>query len=745
MKRGVISVVLLAVLAGLWPATVSAQLSSSVCTDQVYIDVPGYTPDTTALVQVMNELKTNYGMDTRAVIVEDFDDKNVKTVPQFDTKILNKLCPMLYNNGEPKSDLFMLVVATKLRQKGMVYGGQWARYRSEEAFSDASNSFLGAGNFTGGLAVYFGVIKNRIANGQSGQAAPELGLTQAPPVAAAKQPDKPVDLTWFWRSLWFILGAIAIAGLVILISRSLSRHGALKRTRGELLSRYQTAASDYLNIEGRWATIKEFNAAWIAQLPDVDEADLVGLGDRIKQQMATAAKVITSSFEASLGKLKTDGEIEGATNQLDRLEAALSGANSAIPELEDLHNELNKMQTEFDAHHKAAESGLIALGELIEAYRAKGFHSAQGFAKQFESLQPLLVRAQSEKDSGAIVTAERLLDEIDAHCANIRMDIEACEKRPGELLERAQDLDAEQPKVQQLLKAAMEDVADLKSTYNESCWGHAPDNVGRSINDIDEINALLEEAKTASSMEVQDFDKAYRLLEDAERRQQLARSAATEVAARLEMLAGFAEQLPTQLKQLGQEIETDLQFARHVRDDVGDEPQDRYEAIKNRLDELIEQLDRSKPDYAGIADQQQRLAADLDELDNSVRQRHQDMEALREKVRQAKARAMASYARAGQYSSYGGGYYSTAGGYFHGVLVGMTLQQELEHWERAEQAADEAYDHGLDAYEDAHRPPTSYGSSGSSGSSYGGSDTGGSSGSGFGGFGGGGGSSGSGF
>jgi uncharacterized membrane protein YgcG len=703
------------------PLAADAQVANDLCTQRVYDGMAEYDirgDDLEDLNSTMNSL-SDQGIEPHAVFLDTLGS-GVADVPQYEREVLQSDCPQLFNGSEPKPDLFMLIVSAD-RQMGTVRGSVPSRVHSFADYQATSVSYFQGGDFAGGLEAYFGVISDRLEGGNDAQL-PSTGGGDGR--SESQQSEDKTDWSWLkWAGI-----VLAVIVLVVVVWRLIARAQDRKRRRARLLRRYGTAKEDYYNLSEQSAHVLSAVQMWTTHLPDSDETDLVQ-NLRVWDDANARATEAVQAGTGSITSAKSDEQFDDAEELVGGFERAVVEAEDALATLKGSTDELSQLKEDFERKDARASEQIEAIRRLIHTRKTEGF-KANGYIRSLEALEDRLGEARQSSGNHAVRTANEQIELVDQGGETLAKLLADLPKRAGRILARVNELRSRSVALASGHSAAKDGLDGLAETYDESCWRDLDIKLSKAGTSLDKASQALEAAEHAANMESQAFDVGDQRVDEAEAELESVAAAVDEAMAREPKLQQLAESLEGDVAELSAEVDGIIDFVDEAPEGyVNGDTINAAKQLRSQVKTLSMKLDNSKPAYLEIGQNLTSLKGEANEVNQSAKSEYN---AAAAKVRQAKERAEARLRDAGQYRTYAGSRYSSANDLLTGMVVGMTLQDQLNHYDHAYDAADSAYDHGHSAWQDAQPSYNSYGG-GSDGSSWDFSSSGGSDGGGWGG------------
>jgi uncharacterized membrane protein YgcG len=709
---------LCAFLAWLTPigAPASAQTTPSYCTATVYVDPGlGINAENAQLRQATN-LLSERGIDARILLLEDLD--GAAEVKEYERTILARDCPDLIQTvGDRltrKRDLFMVILAIPMREKGAVFGDNPAgNIHSEALFSDVANPYLRRGSdnndpsqFATGVLAYFEELDKRLG-----------GNNQGAPAAPQSEPADTGE-SFNWALLLVVMGITAglmvLVTLIFLIHRALQAARSRRLRKAELQVRLDAARTSFQELALQTDMDMLQLGHWIDKLPDSDDGELKALKACIDTAIAEGHYDLDTAAGA-LASAKSHDNLDDAEIYIGEAEATIGAGTKAKREAKPLFEELKAKAEAFPQRQAGCEQLSVGILQLLGTLEKNGFRT-QSFAQQHVSCVEGIQQAAFLHGKGAIVSATDLIEAQELTLIELKAALEKLPAYQEQLVVQASKLLRQHAELYEQIKPAEALVSDLAGRYHPSDTDDLPTNLQEAVLAFNDAGANIGKAQQAASMQTQQFDIASDLLEQAGRQLRTARSGIASVRERereLEVLPGKLDKLRKRLMGSVGELQ---EYIETVREDIDPAVATRANNLHRQAQEAFRHVDTSQPALRQLKDELDNLKREVDDCLRTARDQYQ---AAEYQVTVARSRAEARLDDARRYRSYSDGRFDRANdGFFTGALVGMTLQQQLNHWHQAERAAGSAYDYGRDNQPSYSSSSSSSSDGGSSSSSW---------------------------
>ena len=435
---------------------------------------------------------------------------------------------------------------------------------------------------------------------------------------------------------------------------------------------------------------------WIDKLPDSDDGELKRFKERIDAAIAGGA----SALEAA----KTATDFDEAVRLADEADDIIGDGLAAAEEAQVLYEAIKAKHDAFQGKYDQAEGLVTELQTGAAECEQRGFRM-DAFEQTLEQCLDDVGTAHAASVMSAVVTADGQINQLLDRLAVLREQLVELPQLPGRLSAEAERLHSLSATQRQNAVAANDVLRRMRQEYAASDCEDLLSNPG----EIDELLATADESiRTGgdlADMERQDFRGADQALDEAGAALDKAKRLTAAIFTREDELQSLRGQLPSHLEEVAHEAEQVIGYIEQVRKDVDDEVLEDTQTVKEKVSDLRRTLaDSPKAPLLSIRQDLTAFDTALDECQALAEQQHTEAQRLRKEIKEMRRKAKTRLGEAEQYRSYSSGRYDTASGYFSGVIHGMTLQQQLDHWTGAYNAADDAYDHGHNRYDDAHRP-----------------------------------------
>ncbi len=682
---------------GFAPSPAVAQPDESICVKSVWSNLPNYDADTLGLQEAMAALNSR-GFDTRAIFLTEYGS-GVTKGSEFERVVLRELCPELFTvvDGEvkPVPSLVMLMVSVDDRNSGTVFGGRIEPYHDQSRFADLSNDHMRNGRYAEGLTAYFAELNRRIMSASTPSPVTVQPPTQAPSgqtsVNAEEDESSGVSGTAVLVIFLVIVGFVVLALLLYFGIRIFNARRSRQAERTQMKGRVQAARTKLTELtlsEGDQLTPN----LWQDRLSEEDGQGLKAARERYTTCVADCGQLIDSA-ERVVEAADSEESLADADNELARAEQLLETGVTARAEIEATCQDLARKDERFKQQRPAKEAAAASLKRQFEELVGRGFKVAV-YLDELVTVNEAIVACQKLYDGGSLLTAYNQLEAIEQTLTGLRDTATNLPKRANRIEHEADNLASALDRVAARQREATSLADELIRQH------HTDDVVGigeppaAALSRLEMARQNIAAARAAATMERQEFDEGDRLLANAKSEIDRAENDADTVfAVQRELKA-----LPQQLRDEATNLQADARALQTFISDNDEDIDGNVRRVANEVEEAARQarngLGASGNSLLAAKQELAQVRRSLDECTQEAESQHTAMQQMRQRVARRRQEAEEQLEEAGRYKSYASDEYATAGGYFNGVLTGMTLQQQLDHWDRAYEAAEQAYDEG---------------------------------------------------
>lgn len=609
----------------LWPLAGQAE---EPC-DQTIVDSQGYIKNVGLVTEAADELG-GQGAEVRIRVIG-----NIAGGTSLDTyvaKLRNNTCTSWQqNDGDLRSNLVVMYVATDDRQVGLYMGGQWEKELKREwprILADMKPK-LGGGLQNGDLSLAFASGLRDIAS--------TIKATYAP--SAPTQPvviqTEPTDYSGLWNVLFLLVGAVILAAVVYFILGVLREHQRLRRETEQAQHEAQTVRGQCTAL---LSEISDLIPILMARANKVgqsfDDNSAAGWKSRVTEIRAKHDRV-SAAFAGVRGNPDDKGLKAGAY-------AAMQNAFGKI------HDQLQKIAgeaTNFTNELKEAEGLPSSIMEIISATEAGGMRAENAMA-EIES-QGFTVTDQVTMLSDArlkLTEAKRFMGEKKLHEAK-RVGEEAlglvklAKTKAEALPELKRALKERLAEEQGLVKLAEQTIKSGYKAYLEIEREFAPSSIEPVSGNGSEARKHLKAASAslttaADRIEKQSWKEADSALNEAEDHLNTMTSLIHSITERQKHLRTARQAAPSEIKAAKADILQARQYLKTHDEDTNDEHFKTLVRAAKLVREAEKMLTNDKPDYLALVRKVDEANKSADKVLAEAQTEHEQAERKR---RQAQA------------------------------------------------------------------------------------------------------------
>lgn len=617
----------------------------------------------------------NNGAEVRVLTMDDLG--GAANLDQYKAEVQQYCASWRAADGGMKNNLIVFMVSVRERKSGLYYGDLWRRQLDSAwpaILADEVNPRFRDRNFAGGIASGFDAV-NRLID--ASRAPP---VSTAPPVIVREQP---TDLSGLWTVLegLLLLVALTVAFIFIgLIKKSVDRKKAVRQKaqadmdacsalvveldeltaaeqkRIELLAT-QVVEEDVtplrLSLDGLLAAYRAANSAYLALRNGNLDPGRAGLS--IGQLEHIAAE-----YAKTLGLLTAvkDGDTVVHRKLTDGLEKIVGDAPATVVEAERAAAEaIARVQKVTDQGFRTE----AVKAELAETVRGLDEAKLAKDAKRFRVMQGKCREALTNAANAA-----ELADGYPVRCQKLAAAVPVARDRI--------------PAVHAAIVAGRANFLAIQAEHAESSWAEIRGNGTEAEKRLTAVPVALDQAATLSTMEMQDWDQAEKILAQAIAWLDECESFMRSIAALRQHLTKLKAEVRPEIEAAKADLAKATEFMKAHQADMDGSREGEVVLAREGIANAERCLAEPKPDYPAAAKQAAAANKLADELLVEVRSDYEVAERRRQEAATALREAEASYSKASEYIQ---DHYTDTGKKANELLA--TAERELKE-ARAEQS-----------------------------------------------------------
>ncbi len=602
-----------------------------------------------ALVQQAAERLKSTGQD---VYVRTFMDFGGASNVEAFTRQLAGQCPSWQNaGGGYKSNLVAMVLVVGKRKVNIGAGEsvdmivpQSARTR---ILAQKAAPLFRDGDWAGGFAATLNELKRVIDDSQV-RSVP-LPSTSAPPQPVAPPaPEKPMDLSGLWMFLKWVAG-LCVAGLLFVFARK----------------RYQEI-QDVKQARAKTVEAKQSAATRMTELPETYEFLLARVNLLLRQTQTDRASKLVQKVEAQkkimdgavgeFGSLAGDLDIAKSTS-LDDLEQARKGYQNIVETLQRASVEFSSIEARVGDYEQEIKQAPVQIAQLrssvqnartdianvaVHGYRVEGYLANLDAALQAaDQADSLLKACKFDECNNQLAAGEKLVRQalsavnLPKTEADLLTHITSCEDRARQI--RQQILDS---------KAIFD---RMQAQFAERSWSSIRGNGSQATTLLNWCAQALPQARTALGRDVQDWQRATELVNQAHQNLDQATVLVQAIGTmEKDLLTAQAAAKHDVAKAEAALVQAE-QYERVHDDDITDEVKPELAGARKKLVQAQTELSQSKPEYFLVIKLAKEVHGKADETLAFCRNEYEAAERLRSKAETALRDARTRVSSARQY------------------------------------------------------------------------------------------------
>lgn len=711
---GMIAAMILVTAPAFFMQVHSAAEAASSCDEVVVDDAGAFGSRFSDVVNEAQKLES-LSADVRVRTVKTFGSAG--TLDVFERQLEAECASWRSPDGKRKNNLIVLMMALDERKSGIYYGSEFTR-PLESQWQRVKADIMDARFKEGALARLERDKEDKFAAGFINGLREITRLVDAhlhPPVAAPsgpvvvvqqpKESSPPPDFSgvgtfFMWLLVAGVIGGVGFAGFSVVSGYRREQEARRAAQQKARLAR-QGAAARINELTGELPLTAAKVDVITGQVSDTDAKSL-------REQFAALERLLRGASEeyANLGHSAGDPDRPGLSES--EYDAIASAYRTVLDRLMEANAHAERLAQELKALEEisartpealVAASAVVAKARTdIEEVRGQGF--------------------KTDAHDGALVKAESVLAEAHAVLGK---------KRFGEAMTRAQsaqdaalqaaehakrlpagkhELDAELERLASRLTEATDAIAAgkitfdaISSAYAPSSWDSIRGNGTEATKRVNKSATLLEQAKTAVSMEQQDWDGARKHIANTQELLDHAASYMRSVEALAANLAAAKRDAAGEIQAAAADIKIAWDYIHRYDDDIREGLENDLSGAEKKLTTATVELAASLPDYIAVVKIAREVHASADKILAEAHSEHETADRLRAKEQSLMRDAQREISQAREYiedhrSDVGRAARSTlddAARHWGGVAAATTLADRVAMLEKAEATAERSY------------------------------------------------------
>lgn len=548
-----------------------------------------------------------------------------------------------------KNNLIVLMISVQDRQFGFYAGEQWRGVLETQYTRIENDSMVPRfrdGDFAGGFTAGLDQIARHL----------EVYINQ--PVASSQSSSpvvvksEPVDLSGLWRVLGWIVGLIATSVLMFLLWQLKLKAERRRAAQQQALVTKQAAAD---RINALYEEIQQLEARAEVLKKSVSKNDFEPLGTVLKELLdlsnnafAPFADAGKSAGDPSRPKL-SQAEYEAIQHTyqkvVDNLKGAEEGAGRFKVLVNGLESTIKMVPQKIEEARKALENTAVSLTEAERnGFKTENLHTTLNKARYF--LKEAKDKLMQKEFTAAFDNSIKSLD----------FAVSAGQLASG-LHEKRDALQAEVANLYSGSERVVSVVAkgkiifeQISSQYASSSWQSVQGNGTEAEARSAWVKNALDEARSLSSMERQEWAEAEKLISEISKRLAEAESFMRSIVALEKSLREAKKDAPAEIEAAEADIRKAWDFIRAHDDDVPDNFETELQKAEKVLVQSKTEMEQEKPDYLEVVKLAQTANTSADKILEKSRSEHEKAERLRRQAASTWRDAKAAYSKAKEYA-----------------------------------------------------------------------------------------------
>jgi len=652
--------------------------------EQLVVDNANVLGNRTGEVEAAANRLVSSGADVRVWVIQTYGDAG--NLDRYEASLELQYPSWTDSTGNRKNNLIALLVAVSEQQTGLYYGSQWESAlgsRWTQIQTNTLNPRFAQGDFAGGLIAGLDEITRLIQGQASGQPQSGGGLSTGLIV---------------FLVITFI--AALIIGLAFYLNSRRSREKRLAARQKALLAK-QAAASKVNSLVDALQMLDIKVNATAAKVSPEDAAPLLAsLGK---------AKILVDQGAQQYSELShSAGDPENPKLGEAQLTVIAGEYQKVLETLHEADNEVGRVEAGVDTLQQAISSfndkaaGIEAAIE--ETSRKMGAAQVQGFridhpAGLLDQARQSLAAATSQAQDRQYLQASQKISAAGELTTQAAQYTEAIPQKKQETAAAIQALASRVDRVKETILKGRESFDRISSTYAESSWESIQGNGSEAENRVDWALDALKDARTASSMENQDWSRAQELVRQGNAWMDEAESFMHSIFALKTSLEEARKDSSGEINAAQTDISSAWKYINAYDEDIRESLEDDLREAERKLTAATAQLHQEKADYLLTVKLAREANESADKILAQARTEHETAQRLRSKAVSALRDARSRISIAGEYiqdhrsdaGDEAGNYLNNAVNTLHQAETSPDLNTRISLAEQAENTAASAY------------------------------------------------------
>lgn len=683
-----------ALLAGLVSETRAVECDAIVSDDAKVFGDPS------AVEEAAKELM-GVGADVHIVTVK---SHNAANFDQYAEKLMRSCASWRGSDGDWKNNVIVLAISIDERDMGLYYGGEWEVPLKKSWLriqQDHMKPALRRGEFDTAFIAALDEIK-RLADEHLHppvRAEAPVGTQPAPVVVEIQK--EPVDMTGLWTVLYWAVMIALFALMMFGVTKVFSELEKRRVARSRALSAKNVCA---LYITRHPEEFEPVKARLNLLARTVCEDDAKPLQERLQEidQSFGSAAAEFAGFDNSAHdparRRLTASEYGAMEEDYDRVTLALGEAKIALGELAADIEKMNQLVEGMPGLLVKAESAIKRAQEAVELVQRDGY-CVQEIASALTQAELDLKLAKASVAERRYRDTERAVGEIIALADAKAGEAAALPERRKTIEQQLAAATEHIENVKRLITAGCENFTEIEAAYADESWEAVAGNGTEATNRVNWAAAEATDARTAASMETQNWEEAEASLTEITGWLDQAESFMRSITALRDSLAKARADAPREMSEAEADIAKARAYIRDYDDDVRDELEGELRAAEESLNTARAEFGASRPNVLRVMELACGANSAADRILADAQGEHEAADRLRARAQSAKRDAEAAVSRAREFAedhsrdvtTNSRGQLAEAGDLTDQAGRAAALQRQVELYEAAKSKAESAY------------------------------------------------------
>jgi uncharacterized membrane protein YgcG len=552
---------------------------------------------------------------------------------------LEQQCPSWTDSsGNRKNNLLVLMIAVQERQTGIYYGSQWESAlgsRWPQIQSGTMNSRFTQGDFAGGFIAGLNEI-NSLIRGQT--VSPE-----------ASQGQGGLSAGWIVLIVMVVIAAL-VAGLLLFRSSRKSRERRLAARQKALLAKQGAASKVNQTVEAiQMLEIKVNSLAF--KISGEDTAPLLEGFNRAKNLVDQGAQKYSELGHSA-------GDPENPKFGVAQLEVIAQEYQKVLDIAIQAGQEVSRVETALATFQEAIDGfddKAAGVNAAIEGAAGK-MDSAQnaGFKTGFPAgilarARQSLVQANTLYQNKKYLPAGKSLDEAAGLATQASQYVDQLPQKKQETEAAVQALAARIETVKELILQGRAIFDRISGLYAESSWESIQGNGTEAENRINWTLEALEKARSAASLDQQNWEQASEAVKQGNTWLNEAGSFMHSISAIETSLEAARRDAPGEISAAQVDITGAWKYINAYDEDIRESLEDDLHAAEKKLNSANEELHKDKADYLMVVKLAREANESADKILAQARSEHEAAERMRTRAASALRDARSRFSIAREY------------------------------------------------------------------------------------------------